>query len=186
MEEEAVFAKKMQKRSIPTVDGTSPFRFFDGAVMGTFRYPPKAWETVFCRRPTTSEPSCTFGGRGFIQSDVASEPTCRSQLIDEEQTCSSNQTGILDDSIHSPLIAKSTMDLLGSGTTRLFDGPDLARRVKDLFLEEDDDIFESLRNNATTALNETALRTPAVYNPVQDRQIHFHHGVLGHRAAFNK
>ena len=33
MDNEAVFAKKIQERSIPTVDGNIPFKFFDGAVI---------------------------------------------------------------------------------------------------------------------------------------------------------
>lgn len=40
---------KIRKRSIPTLDGKSPFNFFDGPTMQTFYFPPKQIEIVYCR-----------------------------------------------------------------------------------------------------------------------------------------
>jgi len=40
---------KIRTRSMVTVDGGSPFKFFDGATMQSFHYPDKAIETVYCR-----------------------------------------------------------------------------------------------------------------------------------------
>jgi len=40
---------KIRTRSIPTVDGGSPFNFFDGPTMQTFYFPPKQIEVVYCR-----------------------------------------------------------------------------------------------------------------------------------------
>jgi len=40
---------KIRKRSIPTIDGGSPFKFFDGPTMQTFYFPPKQIEVVYCR-----------------------------------------------------------------------------------------------------------------------------------------
>ena len=48
---------KIRNRATPTVDGTSPFHFFDGALMRKYRYPPKSSELVFCRRHPMPE-SC--------------------------------------------------------------------------------------------------------------------------------
>jgi len=40
---------KIRTRSIPTIDGGSPFEFFDGPTMQTFYFPPKPIEVVYCR-----------------------------------------------------------------------------------------------------------------------------------------
>lgn len=48
---------------MPTVDGESPFLYFDGATMTSFRYPTKNVETVYCRRDPLPE-SCK-GGHGY-------------------------------------------------------------------------------------------------------------------------
>jgi hypothetical protein len=59
---EATVTLKMQKRAIGTLDGESPFEYFDGADMQT-RLPSKGSEAVFCRQdPTTA--GCE-GGHGF-------------------------------------------------------------------------------------------------------------------------
>ena len=55
---------EMQRRSIPTREGESPFHFFDGATMLSFRYPNKSREVVFCRRIPTPE-TCKPTGHGF-------------------------------------------------------------------------------------------------------------------------
>lgn len=40
---------KIRERAMVTVDGGSPFKFFDGATMQSFYYPGKFIETVWCR-----------------------------------------------------------------------------------------------------------------------------------------
>ena len=40
---------KIRTRSMITADGGSPFKFFDGATMQSFYYPPKPVEIVYCR-----------------------------------------------------------------------------------------------------------------------------------------
>jgi hypothetical protein len=57
---EATITKEIRKRSMPTVDGESPFLYFDGATMMPFRYPTKNVETVYCRRDPLPE-SCKAG-----------------------------------------------------------------------------------------------------------------------------
>lgn len=54
---------KIRERLIPTVDGGSSLRYFDGATMASYMYPAKASETVFCRRVPESS-SCQYG-QGF-------------------------------------------------------------------------------------------------------------------------
>lgn len=46
---------KIRERAMVTVDGGSPFKFFDGATMQSFYYPAKFIETVWCRSSPDSE-----------------------------------------------------------------------------------------------------------------------------------
>eukprot|EP00339_Tiarina_fusa_P022092 CAMPEP_0116996284 /NCGR_PEP_ID=MMETSP0472-20121206/143_1 /TAXON_ID=693140 ORGANISM="Tiarina fusus, Strain LIS" /NCGR_SAMPLE_ID=MMETSP0472 /ASSEMBLY_ACC=CAM_ASM_000603 /LENGTH=622 /DNA_ID=CAMNT_0004694857 /DNA_START=326 /DNA_END=2194 /DNA_ORIENTATION=+ len=59
---EALVNLKMKKRAIDTLDGESPFEYFDGADMQA-RWPSKASEVVFCRQEPT--PAGCEGGHGF-------------------------------------------------------------------------------------------------------------------------
>ena len=61
---EARVTYEMHRRSIPTREGESPFHFFDGATMLSFRFPNKSREVVFCRRTPTPE-TCKPSGHGF-------------------------------------------------------------------------------------------------------------------------
>lgn len=54
---------KIRKRSLVTVDGGSPFNFFDGATMQSFYYPTKPIEIVYCRDNPNSK-NCKEG-HGF-------------------------------------------------------------------------------------------------------------------------
>jgi hypothetical protein len=60
---EAAVAAKIQRRSVPTLAGESPFVYFDGATMMSYHYPSKNSEAVFCRRQPTPE-GCE-AGHGF-------------------------------------------------------------------------------------------------------------------------
>ena len=60
---EARLNYEMQKRSIPTVDGDSPFHYFDSSTMLSFQFPHRGSEVSFCRRHPTP-PGCDMG-RGF-------------------------------------------------------------------------------------------------------------------------
>ena len=54
---------KIRQRAMVTVDGGSPFKFFDGATMQSFYYPPKPIEAVYCRGNPDSK-QCSEG-QGF-------------------------------------------------------------------------------------------------------------------------
>jgi hypothetical protein len=45
----ASVTKKIRERSLSTVDGSSPFLYFDGPTMSTYHFPSKETEVVFCR-----------------------------------------------------------------------------------------------------------------------------------------
>lgn len=45
----ALVSKKIRERTLPTIDGSSPFLYFDGPTMLTYQYPSKQSEVVFCR-----------------------------------------------------------------------------------------------------------------------------------------
>jgi hypothetical protein len=60
---EATVNLKILERTVPTVNGESPFLSFDGATMAAYRYPSKASEVVFCRRDPV--PAACNGGHGF-------------------------------------------------------------------------------------------------------------------------
>jgi hypothetical protein len=71
---EATVTLKMKRRAIGTLDGESPFEYFDGADMQA-RLPSKASEVVFCRQEPT--PVGCEGGHAFdpfkpyIRRDIA-------------------------------------------------------------------------------------------------------------------
>jgi len=54
---------KIRQRALSTVDGKSPFLYFDGTTMSTYKYPSKASEVVFCRRDIM--PQACIEGHGF-------------------------------------------------------------------------------------------------------------------------
>ena len=60
---EARLNYEMRQRSIPTVDGDSPFHYFDSSTMLSFQFPHKGSEVSFCRR-RPMPPGCNMG-RGF-------------------------------------------------------------------------------------------------------------------------
>jgi hypothetical protein len=60
----------IQKRSVRTHSGTSPFRIFDGSTMVSYQMPPKALETVFCRQEPTPE-TCLNCENAFCENSNA-------------------------------------------------------------------------------------------------------------------
>lgn len=56
----------IQKRSVRTKSGMIPFRYFDGPTMVSYQVPPRAMETVFCRRQPV--PSGCFNDTGTYYS----------------------------------------------------------------------------------------------------------------------
>lgn len=46
---------EVQKRSVPTKSGASPFRYFDGSTMVAYQLPHRTVADVFCRRQPTPE-----------------------------------------------------------------------------------------------------------------------------------
>jgi hypothetical protein len=57
---EAELSLKLKTSSVPTVDGKSPFYFFDAATMMTYQYPSRIIEEVFCRKDPEPE-GCDMG-----------------------------------------------------------------------------------------------------------------------------
>jgi len=53
---EAEIAAEMHRRILPTKSGDPALKYFDGATMKSYQNPTKAWETVYCRRPTDPMP----------------------------------------------------------------------------------------------------------------------------------
>ncbi|KAG7360295.1 spermine/spermidine synthase domain containing protein [Nitzschia inconspicua] len=54
---------KIYSRSLPTIDGTTPFQYFDGPLMQTFHHPSKQSEVHFCKgNPTIKD---CIQGHGF-------------------------------------------------------------------------------------------------------------------------
>ena len=47
---EAEIDVQIHYRMMRTKSGSSPLRYFDGATMKSYQDPPKAWETLYCRR----------------------------------------------------------------------------------------------------------------------------------------
>jgi hypothetical protein len=64
MASEAELNLKIQKRAIRTIDGTSPFDYFDGATMKMYQYPSQASVDLFCRREPTPV-GCDRSDHGF-------------------------------------------------------------------------------------------------------------------------
>ena len=51
----AQFDLEIKKRGVRTKSGVSPFRYFDGPTMVSYQVPPRAMETVYCRKEPTPE-----------------------------------------------------------------------------------------------------------------------------------
>lgn len=52
---EAEIEINIHERTLPTKDGKSPLKYFDGATMSSYQVPHKAFETVFCRESPMPE-----------------------------------------------------------------------------------------------------------------------------------
>lgn len=46
---------KIRTRAVPTIEGKSPFHYFDSASMRKYKYPPKTSALVHCRREPIPE-----------------------------------------------------------------------------------------------------------------------------------
>jgi hypothetical protein len=192
LEDEAIYNLKMQKRGMQTIDGSTPFRHFDGAVINSYKYPTKSWETVFCRRETVADPACSLGGRGFHTLEEFGEETdvelkCLAAPVDDASSeqgffSYSRHDSLLayDSLLYSPFIGYSTKELLNWEFDRALPGRSGRRRGGILELFEEECLTEPFLVHHHLA-NETARQSPQVYNPLHDRQIHFHHGVLLHK-----
>ncbi len=64
MASEATINLKIRKRAIRTIDGTSPFDYFDGAMMKKYQLPSQASVDLFCRRQPTPV-GCEVSSHGF-------------------------------------------------------------------------------------------------------------------------
>ena len=73
---EAEINYKIKQRSVLTIDGKSPFRYFDGATMMEYRFPSKATEVVFCRNDPVPE-----GCEGDIELDLNRQNTPNTPFV---------------------------------------------------------------------------------------------------------
>jgi hypothetical protein len=56
---EAMVNLNIRRRTIPTLDGSSPLLYFDGATMNKYKFPSKPMEVIFCRNPNMTQ-SCSI------------------------------------------------------------------------------------------------------------------------------
>ena len=63
---EAEIDVQIHYRMMRTKSGSSPLRYFDGATMKSYQDPPKAWETLYCRREPFPEHCNDY--RGYSKS----------------------------------------------------------------------------------------------------------------------
>jgi hypothetical protein len=68
---EAMINLNIRQRTIPTLDGSSPLLYFDGATMNKYKYPSKPMEVIFCRNPNMTE-SCGICHEFELKSNDAS------------------------------------------------------------------------------------------------------------------
>ena len=59
---EAQIDLRIHYRMMRTKSGSSPLRYFDGATMKSYQDPPKAWETLYCRREPVPEHCSEYRG----------------------------------------------------------------------------------------------------------------------------
>ncbi|KAG7350364.1 spermidine synthase [Nitzschia inconspicua] len=86
---EALVSLKIRQRMIPTVDGSSPLRYFDGATMNKYKYPSKAMVVHHCRNPVKLE-TCLVG-QGFEEDTInrlLTETISGITDADNKSTCS--------------------------------------------------------------------------------------------------
>ena len=79
---------KIRARSIPTVDGKSPFKFFDGATMQSYYYPNKQIEKVYCLDGPDSKHCRT--GHGF---DIEREHLPLSSTLEVKESGAGENAG---------------------------------------------------------------------------------------------
>lgn len=118
---EAEITLAIQRRSVRTKDGETPFEYFDGATMVGYQNPSKRVETVFCRQ--NPEPTECDDMRGFdlsipnapiqwfeVKSSLAGDSAGRgmftTQDIPEESYIA------IDAGVHSLYFPPKTFDLI--------------------------------------------------------------------------
>lgn len=125
---EAMVALKMVKRAIKTLDGKSPFEFFDGADMQR-RLPSKAAEVVFCRQEPTP-PGC-LAEHGFdpARPNLHAEIGCNSTNVClAESMIDGGFYMMLEEAVHQVSIQLKTKDLISaSGSHNVFRKSSLSR-----------------------------------------------------------
>lgn len=91
MKNEAEVELAIHKRTVRTRSGKPTLKYFDGSMMQTMKYFPKAWETVFCRIEPTPE-ACRFTSselsreRISTSSEVLADNTGLESVLDKRQT----------------------------------------------------------------------------------------------------
>jgi hypothetical protein len=125
----------IRKRLLPTVSGQPSLKFFDGATMQGYR-PHKAYQTIFCRRPSPAnecrsllggnDPAKPYVGRDALEVRESFNPVVSLRPMDGWKR------GIFA----KQYIAKGTRILLGSSADSLHIYPttsDLVYRTSALF-----------------------------------------------------
>lgn len=103
---------KIQRRAIRTLNGESPFEYFDGADMQR-RLPSKASEVVFCRQEPTP-PTC-IAGHGFDPSmPNIRRPNNTTDSHRPEPDLSAGFYIMLEDAVHHVSFQENTKRLISS------------------------------------------------------------------------
>jgi hypothetical protein len=83
---EAMVNLNIRQRTIPTIDGSPPLVYFDGATMNKYKYPSKPMEVIFCRNPNMTH-SCSICNELELGSDKISSAEL---LVDESDSVDIN------------------------------------------------------------------------------------------------
>jgi hypothetical protein len=95
---------------MPTVDGNSPFLYFDGATMNEHKYPPKNVEVAWCRR-VPSPDGCDNAGHGFDQERQNIPITALAVVEQQQQQQQDSNEKSTDESTVPALSLVSTSDI---------------------------------------------------------------------------
>jgi hypothetical protein len=180
---------KIRNRSMVTVDGGSPFKFFDGATMQSYYYPTKPIEMVYCR-DSSDEKDCKEG-HGF---DLGRENLPMSTIEVRESSVGENTSKGVYSKVDIPrdtyvgLEEQISTAVRGDAhtydtflkTSKLSGGKSWGSALSSYIQGYGDsgengfvvDATVGMYNHACDGNNEAAVEeSGAIYNPASDRQV---------------
>lgn len=179
---------KIRQRSMVTVDGGSPFNFFDGATMQSYYYPPRAIAEVFCRG---SESKHCKEGHGFDPDrenlPISTVEVREGEIVARVDIPSNSYVGLKEHISAAVRGDAQTYDALLK-TAKLNDGKLWGSKVdsyihgygaildgtgKGSFVV--DSTIRSLTNQAKNNVGSNE-ESDIIYNPAADRQVKFYAG----------